>query len=503
MIELRYVATIDQGTSGSRSAIFDECGRQISYSYREHRQIYPNPGWVEHDPAEILQNVRITFREALGASKVRPEEVEAIGLANQRESTILWNRRTGHPVSNAIVWQCRRTTSHVEDLVREGWSDTIRGKTGLVPDAYFSGTKIWWILDNVPGARKLAENGELLFGTVDSWITWNLTGRHVTDPSNASRTMIFNIRDMSWDEELLEIMGRIPESVLPEVRPSCDWEGYGSPGEGMGIDAPVCGVLGDQQAAAFGQCCFGPGEAKATYGTGNFVLMNTGRAAGTPGHGLLTTVAYQIGSEAPAYAMEGSIFVTGAALQWLRDSLGIVDRVGDAARMARSVSDTGGVLFIPAFAGLGAPHWEMNARGTMFGLTSATTKAHVVRAALEAACFRTREVVDAMELESGLRIPELKADGGGSRNDFTMQFQADLLGVPVRRPRITEMTSLGAAFAAGLAAGVWRDQEELRRLVEYQDTFRPAIERREADRLFGAWRRAVDSAVGYARARLG
>jgi glycerol kinase len=311
--------------------------------------------------------------------------------------------------------------------------------------------------------------------------------------------MLYNIRNLCWDEELLEIMGRIPESVLPEVRPSCDGEGYGRPGAEMGVDAPVSGVLGDQQAAAFGQCCFEPGEAKATYGTGNFVLMNTGKSPRTPRHGLLTTVAYQVGDEAPAYAMEGSIFVTGAALQWLRDSMGIVDRVEETASIARSVPDTGGVFFVPAFAGLGAPHWEMDARGTMVGITAATTKAHIVRAALEAECFRTREVIDAMELESGLKTRELKADGGGSKNDFVMQFQSNLLGIPVVRPGITEMTSLGAAFAAGLAADVWDSQKDLRSLVEYRSRFRPAIGRSEADGLFEAWRRAVECVVNYAR----
>ena len=489
------VGSIDQGTTGTRFTIYDGGANRLGYSYVEHRQIYPEPGWVEHDPLEILENTKRVMREAVDGARVDPGEIGAIGVTNQRETTVLWNRETGRPVGNAVVWQCRRTAPLVERLKEEGHLAAIREKTGLEPDAYFSGPKIWWLLDNHPGARKMAEDGDLLFGNVDTWLIWRLTGSHVTDFTNASRTMLFDIGDLRWDRELLEIVGGIPEAILPEVRPSSDPDPYGYVGrEVLGAEVPVCGDMGDQQAALFGQGCLTPGETKNTYGTGNFILMNTGNRRVRSRHGLLTTIAHVYGGRV-AYALEGSIFTTGAVLSWMRDSARIIESVEESGTVAESLPDAGGVHLVPNFAGAGAPHWAMNARGAILGLGLGTTGSHVVRAALESEAYRTREVLEAMERDSGMEVLELRVDGGGSRNDFTMQFQSDLLGGPLLRSRAVETTSLGAAFAAGLAVGLWEDSEELCRLVEEGRLFEPGISRERGDELYSGWRAAMDCAL--------
>ena len=491
-----YVGSIDQGTTGTRFALYDHAGNLAAYGYEEHHQIYPKPGWVEHDPIEIWQRTYKVIRDTLARRKISPKQVKAIGVANQRETAVMWKRKTGQPICNAIVWQCRRTAPLVDDLKARGLSKVIKEKTGLVPDAYFSGTKIQWMLDNVPGARELAQRGELLFGNIDTWIIWNLTGSHVTDYGNASRTMLFNINELRWDDELLEMIGSIPEAVLPEVRPSSDRDFYGHVDrEILGSQIPVCGDLGDQQAALFGQAGFQPGEVKNTYGTGNFILMNTGNRVQVSRHGLLSTIAYRINNQPVAYALEGSIFITGAAVQWLRDRLKIIRSADETEKMALSVEDTGGVYFVPSFVGLGAPHWNMYARGMIVGLTMGTTTAHLARATLETECYQTRDVIDAMRADSGLGIERIKVDGGGSRNDFMMQFQADVLGIPVIRPRITETTSLGAAYAAGLATGFWEDQRELERKHRVERVFEPKISPRRREALYGGWRTAVECAL--------
>jgi glycerol kinase len=458
--------------------------------------MFPNPGWVEHDPLEILENTKRVMREVIEKTRTDSREIGAIGITNQRETTVLWDKRNGRPVCNAIVWQCRRTAPLVERLGEEGYWEAIRSRTGLVPDAYFSGPKVWWALENIAGARRLAEEGHLLFGTVDTWLIWNLTGSHVTDPTNASRTMLFDIRNLSWDGELLEAMGGIPENVLPEVRPSSDPELYGLlKRDVLGAEVPVCGNLGDQQSALFGQGCFRPGDVKNTYGTGNFLLMNTGGDIVDSSHGLLSTVAYRLTGDEIAYALEGSIFTTGAAVRWLRDGVGIIDSAQETGPLANTVPDAGGVHLIPAFAGLGAPHWNMYARGAIMGLNLGTTRAHIVRATLEAEAFRTRDVMEAMEGDSGIKIGRLRVDGGGSRNEFTMQFQSDVLGIPVVRSKMIETTSLGAAFAAGLAIGLWDGLDDLARIAEGDRTYHPGISQEQRDSLYGEWRTALEAAL--------
>jgi glycerol kinase len=475
------ILALDQGTTSSRALLFDRDGSVAAQAQREFRQFYPQPGWVEHDAEEIWAS------QFSVAGEVCRQEVRAIGIANQRETTILWDRRTGEAVCPAIVWQDRRTAPVCDALVAEGLSEPVRERTGLVIDSYFSATKLAWMLDNVPGARKRAEQGDLAFGTVDSFLVWKLTEgeRHVTDPTNASRTMLYDIHSGKWDEELL---GRfdIPQAILPEVVPSS-----GVLGETrlFGGRIPISGLAGDQQAATFGQACFRPGMAKSTYGTGCFLLINIGPAARPSTHRLLTTIAWA--TPEVEYALEGSVFVAGAAIQWLRDELGLIGRAADSEALALSVPDTGGVYLVPAFAGLGAPYWDPYARGTLVGMTRGTGRAHIARAALEAIAYQCRDVLEAMRLDSGLPLTEIRVDGGAARNDFLMQFQADILGVPVVRPTVTETTALGAAYLAGLAVGFWSSRSEIESLWAVDRTFKPKMEADERESLCAGWKRAV------------
>ncbi len=493
----RYLMALDQGTTSSRAIIFDDRGRIIAVAQREFSQIYPQPGWVEHDPEEIWTSQLAVAQEALAHAGLHAGDLAGIGITNQRETTIVWDRRTGQPIHNAIVWQCRRTAAMCDELRARGLAEAIRQKTGLVIDAYFSGTKIAWLLDHVPGARQQAERGELAFGTVDTWLIWRLTGGrfHVTDYSNASRTMIFNIHTLDWDEDLLREL-RIPRAVLPEVRSSAGTFGE-SAADVLGAAVPIAGVAGDQQAATFGQACFAPGMAKNTYGTGCFLLLNTGEQAVLSQHGLLTTIAWGLNGRV-TYALEGSIFIAGAAIQWLRDGLGIIANAAETETLAGSVRDTGGVYFVPAFVGLGAPYWDAYARGTIVGLTRGTGRAHIVRAALEAICYQTRDVVDAMVADAGVSLQALRVDGGAVANNLLCQLQADLLGVPVQRPVVTETTALGAAYLAGLAVGVWSSQEEIAAQWQVDREFHPQMSASERDRLYAGWQRALARARGWA-----
>ncbi|MCS7222344.1 MAG: glycerol kinase GlpK [Anaerolineae bacterium] len=490
---------LDQGTTSSRAIVFDDRGRVIAVAQREFRQIYPQPGWVEHDPEEIWATQLAVAREALARASLQAGDLAGIGITNQRETTIAWDRQTGQPIHNAIVWQCRRTAAMCDMLRARGLAETVRQKTGLVIDAYFSGTKIAWLLEHVPGARQRAERGELAFGTVDTWLIWRLTGGrvHATDYSNASRTMIFNIHTLDWDEELLQEL-RIPRAMLPEVRPSAGIFGE-STADVLGEAVPIAGVAGDQQAATFGQACFAPGMAKNTYGTGCFLLLNTGERAVPSQRGLLTTIAWGLNGRV-TYALEGSIFIAGAAIQWLRDGLGIITNASETETLAGSVRDTGGVYFVPAFVGLGAPYWDAYARGTIVGLTRGTGRPHLVRAALEAICYQTRDVMDAMTADAGVPLHTLRVDGGAVANNLLCQLQADLLGVPVQRPVVTETTALGVAYLAGLAVGVWESQEEIAAQWQVDREFHPQMPASERDRLYAGWQRAVERARGWATA---
>ncbi|MBY6275355.1 glycerol kinase GlpK [Symbiobacterium thermophilum] len=492
-----YVLALDQGTTSSRAILFNRDGRLVGQVNHEFRQIYPQPGWVEHDPREIWSTQLRAVQDVLARTGVRLSEVAAIGITNQRETTVVWDAETGEPVYNAIVWQCRRTAPICDELAARGWAPRIREKTGLVIDAYFSGTKVKWILDNVPGVREKAEQGRLRFGTIDAWLIWNLTGGrvHATDYSNASRTMLFNIHQLAWDEEILHELG-IPASLLPRALPSSHVYGETDPAV-LGAAIPIAGVAGDQQAALFGQACFQPGDAKNTYGTGCFMLMNTGDRAVPSESGLLTTIAWGIGDRVE-YALEGSIFIGGAAVQWLRDELRFFDRAADSEALALSVPDSGGVYVVPAFVGLGAPYWDMYARGIVVGLTRGTGRAHITRATLESIAYQTRDVLRAMEKDSGIRLNRLKVDGGAVANNFLMQFQSDILGVPVERPKIAETTALGAAYLAGLATGFWRSQAELADKWALDRGFTPALPAEERERLYAGWRRAVERARGWA-----
>ncbi len=486
---MKYILAIDQGTTGSRAIVYDRRGRAVASAYREFTQYFPRPGWVEHDPEEIWQSVHETIQEVLAG--VPGSSIAAVGIANQRETTIFWDRTTGRPVHPAIVWQCRRTAERCRRLNQEkGLSDFIRQRTGLPIDAYFSATKAEWILKHAARGRAMG-GGRLCFGNPDAWLLWKLTGgrTHATDPTNASRTMLFNIETLRWDDEILKLFG-IPEAVLPEVRLSS-----GDFGRTIGIGRlpagiPITGVAGDQQAALFGQAGFGPGAIKATYGTGCFILMNTGRNRIESKHGLITTLACGPGGEVP-FALEGSVFVAGAAVQWLRDQLGLLKTSADSEEMAEAVGDTGGVYFVPAFVGLGAPYWDPDARGTITGLTRGTNRNHLVRAALEAMCYSTRDVLDTMRKDSGLIFRDLRVDGGTAANDFLCRFQADILGIPVLRPKAIETTSLGAAYLAGLGVGFWKDTAEIERLWAVDRTFAPAMKRAAADALYKGWLAAV------------
>jgi glycerol kinase len=492
----RYLMALDQGTTSSRAIIFDDQGRIVATAQREFPQIYPQPGWVEHSPNEIWVSQINVAQEALARAALQARDLAGIGITNQRETALIWDRRTGQPIYNAIVWQCRRTASACDELRARGLADAIRQKTGLVVDPYFSGTKIAWLLDNVPGARERAEGGELAFGTIDTFLIWRLTGGrvHATDYSNASRTMIFNIHTLDWDEDLLREL-RIPRAILPDVRPSSGDFGA-TDSHLLGAEIPIAGVAGDQQSATFGQACFAAGMAKNTYGTGCFMLLNTGEQATTSQHGLLTTIAWGLDGHV-TYALEGSIFIAGAAIQWLRDGLGMIANAAEVERLAASVPDTGGVYFVPAFVGLGAPHWDPYARGAIMGLTRGSTRAHIARAALEAICYQTCDVATAMSADAQAPIKTLRVDGGAVANNLLCQMQADLLGVPVQRPRVTETTALGAAYLAGLATGVWASQSEIAAQWQEDRAFSPRMSEAERDRMVAGWQRALARAKGW------
>ena len=491
-----FILALDQGTTSSRAILFDRNGLPVASAQKEFTQYYPKPGWVEHDPEEIWSTQAGVALEAITKAGHESSDIAAIGITNQRETTVVWNRKTGKPVYNAIVWQDRRTADYCDRLKREGKSSEILKKTGLIIDAYFSATKIRWILDNVREARKLAEDGQLAFGTIDSWLVWNLSkGKlHITDVSNASRTMLFNIHTLNWDEELLKIFN-IPSAILPEVRSSS--EIYGKTEGHFSTSIPVAGIAGDQQAALFGQMCTEPGMVKNTYGTGCFMMMNIGRKPIESKSKLLTTIAWRIGNET-YYALEGSIFIAGAVVQWLRDGLGIIKNSGDVEKLASKVKDTEGVYFVPAFAGLGAPYWNQHARGTLVGITRGSTSAHIARAALDSIAYQTLEVLLAMQKDSGIDIRELRVDGGATINNNLMQFQADLLQSKVVRPKITETTALGAAYLAGLAVNYWSNINEIRQQWQIDRTFSPQIKENETHSLIKGWHRAVNAARAWA-----
>jgi len=499
----KYVAAIDQGTTSTRFMIFDRKGEVISAHQLEHRQIYPHAGWVEHDPLEVWERTQQVIQGALDKGRVDPRDLAAIGVTNQRETTVVWDRKTGRPYYNAIVWQCTRTKDICDALAKDGGQDRFRAKTGLPLATYFSGPKIRWILDNVPGVRAAAERGDALFGNMDTWIIWNLTGgphggAHVTDVSNASRTMLMNLRTLDWDDEILAIMG-IPRAMLPRIRPSSDPALYGTTRKDgpLGAAVPVCGDLGDQQAALVGQTCFSPGEAKNTYGTGCFMLLNTGTEAVPSTSGLLTTLGYKMGDAPAVYCLEGSIAITGALVQWLRDNLRFFDFAKHVEDYARQVQDSGGVYIVPAFSGLFAPYWRSDARGVIVGLTRYVNKSHLCRAALEATAYQTREVLDAMEKDSGVKLAALKVDGGMVQNELLMQFQADILGVPVVRPKVAETTSLGAAYAAGLAVGFWGGLDDLRKNWGVDKVWEPHMDAETRARLYKGWLKAVERTLGW------
>jgi glycerol kinase len=517
MSEKEYILAIDQGTTGTRAMLITHEGVSPSggWAYLEHTQIYPKPGWVEHDPIEIWEKTKIVIKEVIKRSKIDPRKIAAIGVTNQRETIVVWDPKTGIPLYRAIVWQDRRT-SNLVDYLRGNYFSMIQEKTGLIPDAYFSGTKIWWLLDNVPGLREKVLKDEAIFGTIDTWIIWNLTrgsrdvltpergGAHVTDYSNASRTMLFNINKLRWDQELLEIQGKIPENALPLPRPSSDKDFYGYTGSEVSeifnnIEIPVTSDAGDQQAALFGQAGFDLGEVKSTYGTGNFILMNIGDRPIRSKANLITTIYYSKEPGKAYYALEGSIFITGAAIQWLRDGLKLIEVSAEINPLAESAEDTGGVYFVPAFVGLGAPYWDMYARGMIIGITRGTERKHIARATLEAIAYLTRDVLEAMINDTERNIPRLKADGGAAKSDFLMQFQADITGIEVWRPKVFETTSLGAAYLAGLAVGFWKDLDEIKANWALDKIFKPTMDPKKRERLYAGWKAAVKRALGWAK----
>lgn len=486
----QYLLAMDQGTTSCRAIIFSASGEMIATAQKEFTQFFPADGWVEHDPTEIWATQIGVAHEALAKSGLDGSDIAAIGITNQRETTVVWDKNTGKPIYHAIVWQCRRTAAYCDELKAQGYTDIVRAKTGLLIDSYFSATKIRWILQNVPGAMEKAQKGELLFGTVDTWLIWMLTGGkvHATDPSNAARTMIYNIHDLSWDKELLKLFD-IPESMLPEVLPSSGVFGYTKPSL-FGCEVPIAGVAGDQQAALFGQCCFDKGDVKNTYGTGGFMLMNTGNTPVTSQNGLVTSIGWRIG-DVTQYVLEGSVFVCGAAVQWLRDGLGIIKSSADTEKLARSVPDCGGVYFVPAFVGLGAPYWDAYARGSITGLTRATTKAHIVRATLEAMAYQTADVLAVMEQEVGTQVPALKVDGGASANTFLLQFQSDITGKRIVRPACIETTALGAACLAGLAVGIYESTDHIRAIYRADASFEATMTDVQRNTLYDGWKQAV------------
>lgn len=492
----KYIMALDQGTTSSRAVIFDHNGSIISMASKEFKQIYPKPGWVEHNPTEIYSSQIEIAREALSKANLTAVDIVSIGITNQRETTIVWDKKTGKPVYNAIVWQCRRTAPICDQLKKKGLAEIIQKKTGLVVDAYFSGTKIKWILDNVDGVREKAEKGEILFGTVDSWLIWNLTGGkvHVIDYSNASRTMIFNIHQLDWDEEILEEMD-IPKAILPQPLPSSYVYGN-TDKEIFGVEIPISGDAGDQQAALFGQAGYEPGMAKNTYGTGCFILMNTGEKIVSSKNGLLTTIAWGVNGKVE-YALEGSIFITGAVVQWLRDELRMINSSEEVEKYALKVKDTNGVYLVPAFVGLGAPYWDMYARGTIVGLTRGAKKEHILRAAEESIAYQSRDVLEVIQKDSGIGLKKLKVDGGAVRDNFLMQFQSDILGVPVVRPQVIETTALGAAYLSGLAVGYWKDKAEIASKWKADREFIPNMDEKIKERLYKGWKKAVSRSLKW------
>ena len=496
----KYVLALDQGTTSSRCIVFDISagGTPVSSASKEFKQIFPADGYVEHDPADILETQIYSVKEAISRGNIDVNDIAAIGITNQRETTIVWDKDTGAPIYNAIVWQCRRTAHLCDELKEKGLSDFIRNKTGLIPDAYFSGTKIKWILDNVPSARENAEAGKLMFGTVDSWLIYNLTGgkSHTTDYSNASRTMLFNINSLEWDKELLKMFD-IPMSMMPKVLPSASIFGYTEKSL-FGAEIPISGVAGDQQAALFGQCCFDVGDAKNTYGTGGFMLMNTGEKPVFSDNGLLTTIAWGIDGKVN-YALEGSVFICGAAIQWLRDGLNLFNYAYQSEEIAASVSDCGGVYFVPAFVGLGAPYWDPYARGILAGITRATTRGHIVRAVLESMAYQTNDVLKVMEAECGTKMTSLKVDGGASANNLLMQFQADMLNLPILRPSLVETTALGAANLAALTVGLYSSTDDIKKASKIERTFAPMISESIREEKLSMWKKAVDRSLGWAK----
>lgn len=493
----KYILSFDAGTTSSRAIIFNKKGQIINVAQKEFQQIYPKAGWVEHDPMEIWASQSGVAREVLEKSAIRPDQIVGIGITNQRETTIVWDKNTGKPIYNAIVWQCRRTASYCERLKEKGWIDKIRDKTGLVVDAYFSATKIAWILDNVEGAREKAERGDLLFGTVDTWLVWNLTrGKvHVTDYSNASRTMLFNIKDLKWDDEILDVLN-IPKAMMPEVKDSSCIYGYTDEHTYGGARIPIAGIAGDQQAALFGQNCFKPGMVKNTYGTGCFVLMNTGQEMIRSKNGLLTTIAWGIDGKV-SYALEGSVFIAGAAIQWLRDELRLVYDSPQSEYYANKIEDTDGVVVVPAFTGLGAPYWDMYARGGIFGLTRGTKREHLVRATLESLAYQSKDVIEAMQEDAKIPLAHLRVDGGASANNFLMQFQADMLDTEVHRPRTLETTSLGAAYLAGLAVCYWKDLDEISEDFSIDRTFKSQMSQEKRTKNYKYWKKAIERSMGW------
>lgn len=493
----KFILSLDQGTTSSRAMLFDKAGKVVHVAQREFKQHFPKPGWVEHNANEIWGSILAVIAGVLSESNVKPEQIAGIGITNQRETTVVWDKETGVPVYNAIVWQSRQTSGTCDELKAQGYNDLFRDKTGLLIDAYFSGTKVKWILDNVDGARQKAEAGKLLFGTIDTWLIWKLSGgrAHVTDYSNASRTLMFNIHDLKWDEELLKILG-VPASMLPEVKPSSEVYAQTATHHFFGKEVPIAGAAGDQQAALFGQACFEKGMAKNTYGTGCFMLMNTGEKAVKSENGLLTTIAWGLNGKVE-YALEGSIFVAGSAIQWLRDGLRMLKDAIDSENYAKRVESTDGVYVVPAFVGLGTPYWDSDVRGAVFGLTRGTSKEHFVRATLESLAYQTKDVLSAMEADSGIQLKTLRVDGGVVKNNFLMNFQSDILNVPVERPVVNETTALGAAYLAGLAVGYWDSQEEIAEQWAIDRSFEPEMNDEERVKLYGGWKKAVNAAMAF------
>ncbi|WP_033827626.1 glycerol kinase GlpK [Bacillus andreraoultii] len=493
----KYILAIDQGTTSTRAILFNKKGEIVHVAQKEFTQIFPQPGWVEHNADEIWGTVLAVMATLLAESQVKPEQIAGIGITNQRETAVVWDKETGNPIYNAIVWQSRQTAEICEDLKAKGYDQLFREKTGLLIDAYFSGTKVKWILDNVEGAREKADQGKLLFGTIDTWLIWKLSGgrAHVTDYTNASRTLMYNIYELKWDDELLEILG-VPKSMLPDVRPSSEVYSKTVDYHFFGYEIPIAGVAGDQQAALFGQACYQQGMVKNTYGTGCFMLMNTGEKAVKSEHGLLTTIAWGLDGKVE-YALEGSIFVAGSAIQWLRDGLRMFNDAKESESYASRVASTEGVYMVPAFVGLGTPYWDSEVRGAVFGLTRGTTKEHFIRATLESLAYQTRDVISAMEKDSGIDLKTLRVDGGAVQNNFLMQFQSDILNVPVERPVVSETTALGAAYLAGLAVGYWENQEEIAKQWAVDQKFDPKMEERERDELYTGWKKAIQATMAF------